>query len=80
MGIMIIILGVPYSVSKLTQSDSPYGHSRIVGPIADRPIEEIYSKVPIALGKRVSKIANRITVWKRGKEQTFFLRYQINIE
>jgi hypothetical protein len=33
-----------------TQSGRPYGPSRIVGPMADRPIEEIDSKVAVALG------------------------------
>jgi hypothetical protein len=34
--------------------------------MADRPIEEIDSKVAIALEKRVAEIANRLTVGKRG--------------
>jgi NAD(P)H dehydrogenase (quinone) len=61
-GRMIVILGVPYSVPELTQSGSPYGHSRIGVPMADSPKEEIDSKVALALGKRVLEIANGLTV------------------
>lgn len=53
----MIIVGVPYSVPEPTQSGSPYGPSRIVGSMADRPIEEIDIKVAIAFGKRVAEIA-----------------------
>ena len=53
-GRMIIILGVPYSVPEPTQRGSRYGHSRIGVTMADRPIEEIESKVAISLGKKSS--------------------------
>ena len=61
----MIIIGVPYSVPQLTQSGNPYGLSRIVGPMADRQIEEIDSKVAKALGTRVAEIASRLTTGKR---------------
>jgi NAD(P)H dehydrogenase (quinone) len=56
---------IPYSVSELTQSGSPYGHSRIGVPMSDRPIEEIDSKVAMALGKRVLETANGLLCEKR---------------
>lgn len=62
----MIIVGVPYSVPELTQTGSPYGPSRIVGPMSNRPIEEIDKKVAQALGKRVAEISIRLTI---GKEQ-----------
>jgi hypothetical protein len=67
----IIIVGIPYSVPELTQSGGPYGPSRIVGSMADMPIEEIDIKVAISLGKRVAEIASRLTVGKReeGEEE-----------
>jgi hypothetical protein len=52
-GKMIIMLGVPYSVSELTQSGSPYCHSRIGVPMDDSPIEEIRSKVAISQKKSI---------------------------
>ena len=62
----MIIVGVPYSVPELTQTGSPYGPSRIVGPMADLPIEEIDKKVAQALGKRVAELSSKLAV---GKEQ-----------
>ena len=56
----MIIVGVPYSVPELTQSGSPYGPSRIVGPLADREIEQSEVLVARALGKRVAEITTKL--------------------
>ena len=56
----MIIVGVPYSVPELTQSGSPYGPSRIVGPLANREIDDADIKVARALGKRVTMLAQKI--------------------
>lgn len=65
----MIIVGIPYSVPELTQTSSPYGPSRIVGSMADRPIEEVDKKVVQDLGKRVAEIANRLVIGKEHKEE-----------
>ena len=36
----MIIVGLPYSVSELFESGSPYGPSRIVGPLSNRRIDD----------------------------------------
>lgn len=56
----MIIVGVPYSVPELTQSGSPYGPSRIVGPMANKAIEDEDIKVARALGKRVAQISQKM--------------------
>ncbi|GKS61371.1 MAG: NAD(P)H:quinone oxidoreductase [Candidatus Nitrosocosmicus sp.] len=56
----MIIVGVPYSVPELTQSGSPYGPSRIVGPLANREIDDADIKVARALGKRVTMLAQKL--------------------
>lgn len=56
----MIIVGVPYSVPELTQSGSPYGPSRIVGPMANKAINDEDIKVARALGKRVAQISQKM--------------------
>lgn len=56
----MIIVGVPYSVPELTQSGSPYGPSRIVGPMSNKEITEADTMVARALGKRVSELAQKL--------------------
>ena len=56
----MIIVGVPYSVPELTQSGSPYGPSRIVGPLANKEIDNVDIKVARALGKRVTTLAQKL--------------------
>lgn len=56
----MIIVGVPYSIPELTQSGSPYGPSRIVGPLANREIDDADIKVARALGKRVTMLAQKL--------------------
>lgn len=56
----MIIVGVPYSVPELTQSGSPYGPSRIVGPMANKAIDEADITVARALGKRVAQVTQKI--------------------
>ena len=57
----MIIVGVPYAVPELTQRGSPYGPSRIVGPMSNKEITEADTKVARALGKRVSELAQRLS-------------------
>jgi NAD(P)H dehydrogenase (quinone) len=57
----MIIVGVPYAVPELTQSGSPYGPSRIVGPMSNKEITEADTKVARALGKRVSGLAQKLS-------------------
>ena len=56
----MIIVGVPYSIPELTQSGSPYGPSRIVGPMANKEIDDADIKVARALGKRVTILAQKL--------------------
>ncbi len=56
----MIIVGVPYSVPELTQSGSPYGPSRIVGPMSNKKIDDADTKVARALGKRVTQLAQKL--------------------
>lgn len=56
----MIIIGVPYSIPELTQSGSPYGPSRIVGPLSNKEIEEADNIVSRALGKRVSELTKKM--------------------
>jgi NAD(P)H dehydrogenase (quinone) len=55
----MIILGVPYSVPELTESGSPYGPSRIVGPLSNKVIKDADIRVARALGKRVSEVTKK---------------------
>jgi len=57
----MIIVGVPYAVPELAQSGSPYGPSRIVGPMANKQITEADTKVARALGKRVSELSQKLS-------------------
>ncbi len=57
----MIVVGVPFLVPELTQSGSPYGPSRIVGPMSNKEITEADTKVARALGKRVSELAQKLT-------------------
>ncbi len=57
----MIIVGVPYAVPELTQSGSPYGPSRIVGPMSNKEITEADIKVARALGKRISELAKKLS-------------------
>lgn len=56
----MIIVGVPYSVPELSESGSPYGPSRIVGPMANKQIDDADIKVARALGKRVASLAQKL--------------------
>lgn len=56
----MIIVGVPYSVPELSESGSPYGPSRIVGPMANKQIDDADIKVARALGKRVAHLAQKL--------------------
>jgi NAD(P)H dehydrogenase (quinone) len=56
----MIIVGVPYSVPELTQSGSPYGPTRIVGPMANKQIDDADIRVARALGKRVTQLAQKL--------------------
>jgi NAD(P)H dehydrogenase (quinone) len=56
----MIIVGVPYSVPELTQSGSPYGRSRIVGPMANKQINDADMRVARALGKRATQLAQKM--------------------
>lgn len=56
----MIIVGVPYSVPELTQSGSPYGPSRIVGPMSNKRIDDADTRVARALGKRVTQLTQKL--------------------
>jgi NAD(P)H dehydrogenase (quinone) len=56
----MIIVGVPYSVPELTQSGSPYGPSRIVGPMSNKQIDDADTRVARALGKRVTQLTQKL--------------------
>lgn len=56
----MIIVGVPYSVPELTKSGSPYGPSRIVGPLANNEILDEDIKVARAFGKRIAEISHKM--------------------
>ena len=56
----MIIVGVPYSVPELTQSGSPYGPSRIVGPMSNKQIDDADTRVARALGKRVTRLTQKL--------------------
>ncbi|WP_148686329.1 NAD(P)H:quinone oxidoreductase [Candidatus Nitrosocosmicus hydrocola] len=56
----MIIVGVPYSVPELSESGSPYGPSRIVGPMANKQIDDADIKVARALGKRVAQLTQKL--------------------
>ena len=56
----MIIVGVPYSVPELTQSGSPYGPSRIVGPMSNKQIDDADVRVARALGKRVTQLTQKL--------------------
>jgi NAD(P)H dehydrogenase (quinone) len=56
----MIIVGVPYSVPELTQSGSPYGPSRVVGPMSNKQIDDADTRVARALGKRVTQLTQKL--------------------
>ena len=56
----MIIVGVPYSTPELVFSGSPYGPSRIVGPLSNKEIDEADRQVARALGKRVATITKKM--------------------
>jgi NAD(P)H dehydrogenase (quinone) len=56
----MIVVGVPYSTPELVFSGSPYGPSRIVGPLSNKEIDEADRKVARALGKRVAELTKRM--------------------
>jgi len=59
-----IIVGVPYSVKELAETKrggTPYGPTAVVGDLADQPPTEMDLKIAQELGKRVTKIAGRLS-------------------
>jgi len=64
----MIIVVVPYSISELTETGSPYSPSRVVGPKADRPFDDKDIKVARGFGKRIAEITSKL-VRKDGKEK-----------
>jgi NAD(P)H dehydrogenase (quinone) len=56
----MIIVGIPYSTPELVFSGSPYGPSRIVGPLSNKEIDEADRQVARALGKRVAIITKKM--------------------
>jgi hypothetical protein len=56
----IIIVGAPDTVSKLTQSGVSYGLRRSVGPRSNKEISELDTKITRALGKRISKLTQKL--------------------
>jgi NAD(P)H dehydrogenase (quinone) len=63
----MIIVGVPYSISELTETGSPYSPSRIVGPKADRPFDDKDIKVARGFGKRIAEITSKLV--QNGKDK-----------
>jgi NAD(P)H dehydrogenase (quinone) len=58
------IVGVPYSVQELvstTKGGTPYGPTAVVGSSADQPPTETDLKIAKELGKRLTKIAKKLT-------------------
>ena len=56
----MIIVGVPYSTPDLINSGSPYGPSRIVGPLSNKDIDDADKNVARALGKRVAELTKKM--------------------
>lgn len=56
----MIIVGVPYSTPDLIYSGSPYGPSRIVGPLSNKDIDDADKNVARALGKRVAELTKKM--------------------
>jgi len=59
-----IIVGVPYSVKELVETKrggTPYGPTAVVGDLADQPPTEMDLKIAQELGKRITKIAGRLS-------------------
>jgi NAD(P)H dehydrogenase (quinone) len=56
----MIIVGVPYSTPDLKYSGSPYGPSRIVGPLSNKDIDDADKNVARALGKRVAELTKKM--------------------
>ena len=56
----MIIVGVPYSIPDLIYSGSPYGPSRIVGPLSNKDIDNADKNVARALGKRVAELTKKM--------------------
>ncbi len=60
-----IIAGVPYSVRELVQTKrggTPYGPTAVVGELGDEAPTDVDLKIAQELGKRVTKIAQRLIV------------------
>ncbi len=60
----MILLGIPYSEPKLTSTTtggSPYGATHVAGPKDDLDISEDEKYLAIALGKRLSEVALKLT-------------------
>lgn len=60
----MIIVGVPYSESRLLDMDfgggSPYGASAVVGPESERPPTERDLAIARTLGRRVAEVAKKL--------------------
>lgn len=60
----MIIVGVPYSVHELVQTESggtPYGPSHLAGQNADRPVDETEAIICRRLGERIARIAAKLS-------------------
>ncbi|HQR50439.1 MAG TPA: NAD(P)H:quinone oxidoreductase [Methylophilaceae bacterium] len=60
----MVIVGLPYSEPELTSTTgggTPYGASHVAGATDDQPISEAEKTLCIALGKRLAKMALKLT-------------------
>ena len=60
----MIYCGIPYSEAALNATSgggTPYGASHHAGPNGDNPISEHESELCVALGKRLARIASKLT-------------------
>jgi NAD(P)H dehydrogenase (quinone) len=60
----MVIVGLPYSEPELvstTSGGTPYGASHVAGARDDQPISEAEKTLCIALGKRLAKMALKLT-------------------
>ena len=60
----MVIVGLPYSEPDLSGTQSggtPYGASHVAGITNDRPISESEKKLCLALGRRLSEIALKLS-------------------
>ncbi|MCM8797562.1 MAG: NAD(P)H:quinone oxidoreductase [Candidatus Omnitrophica bacterium] len=58
-----LIVGVPYSIKELIETRSggtPYGPTAVVGTMAEQPPRKIDLKIARELGKRVTRIAQKL--------------------